>query len=278
MMENIPLFSLHLVTNDHNVIPRLDRGIQKTLDCPVKPDNDSCSEVSQCAGDIAGKTMRNNVCCNQHGMALVITLLVIVLLTAMVVEFSYGVYTGTNNLYNWRDAQRLSLMAKSGVNVSTRFLDGVLNESASKPTQNFIEMPVENPFDDFQWTITVRIDDENAKFNINTLVYPDGRKNTYDAFVRLLTILKLDESIAGRIADWIDRDSEAWMSNSESGARNAYLASVDELLLINGIGKEDYDKLLPYITVFGMSALNLEININTADIPVLRCLAEDVTE
>ena len=83
-------------------------------------------------------------------MALVITLLVLVLLTAMVVEFSYGVYTGTNNLYNWRDSQRLSLMAKSGVSVSTRFLDGVLNESASKPTQNSIEMPVENPFDDFR--------------------------------------------------------------------------------------------------------------------------------
>jgi hypothetical protein len=39
---------------------------------------------------------------NQKGMALVVTLLALVLITAMVVEFSYGVYTGTQNLYNWR--------------------------------------------------------------------------------------------------------------------------------------------------------------------------------
>ncbi len=65
-------------------------------------------------------------------MALVITLLVLVLLTAMVVEFSYGVYTGTNNLYNWRDAQRLSLMAKSGVSVTARILKGLRINRVSK--------------------------------------------------------------------------------------------------------------------------------------------------
>ena len=58
----------------------------------------------------------------QKGIALVVTLLALVLITAMVVEFSYGVYTGTNNLYNWRDSQRLSIMAKSGINVSAKFL------------------------------------------------------------------------------------------------------------------------------------------------------------
>ena len=146
MMENIFLFSLHLGINVYKVIPRLDRGIQRTrLDCPVKPDNDSCSKVTQCVGEISGKTMKHNVCFNQRGMALVITLLVLVLLTAMVVEFSYGVYTGTNNLYNWRDAQRLSLMAKSGVNVTARMLKEVANTTEYK-MHNHIEMPVENSF------------------------------------------------------------------------------------------------------------------------------------
>jgi general secretion pathway protein K len=46
-------------------------------------------------------------CLNQSGIALVVTLLAVAIITAMVVEFSYGVYTGTNNLYNWRDSQRL---------------------------------------------------------------------------------------------------------------------------------------------------------------------------
>ena len=45
---------------------------------------------------------------DQSGMALVITLLALVLITALVVEFSYGVYTSTNALYNWRDSQIFS--------------------------------------------------------------------------------------------------------------------------------------------------------------------------
>ena len=59
---------------------------------------------------------------NQNGIALIVTLLALALITAMVVEFAYGVYTGTNNLYNWRDSQRLSIMARSGVNVSAKYL------------------------------------------------------------------------------------------------------------------------------------------------------------
>jgi glycosyltransferase involved in cell wall biosynthesis len=33
-------FVHNVMNNNNSVIPRLDRGIQKTLDCPVKPDND----------------------------------------------------------------------------------------------------------------------------------------------------------------------------------------------------------------------------------------------
>jgi general secretion pathway protein K len=219
---------------------------------------------------------------NQNGIALVVTLLALVIITAMVVEFSYGVYTGTNNLYNWRDSQRLSIMAKSGVNVSTRFLSEMLrNKSYSYP--GFMEMPVENPFEDFAGVITVRIEDENAKFNINSIV-PDNQivdknnKNSpYNVFKRLLENLSLDENIADRVRDWIDKDIVAELSDSEDRAKNAALISVDELLLIHGISREDYDTLLPYITVYGDRNIP-QININGAEKPVLRCLSDDITD
>ena len=144
----------------------------------------------------------------------------------MVVEFSYGVYTGTNNLYNWRDAQRLSLMAKSGVNVTARMLKEVANTTEYK-TQNHIEMPVENPFEDFQGNINVRIEDETAKFNLNALVRPAGDREVnmgaYNALKRLLSVLKLDERIADRIVDWIDENSEVTISGGEAGAKNTFL-------------------------------------------------------
>jgi len=213
-------------------------------------------------------------------MALVITLLVIVLLTAMVVEFSYGVYTGTNNLYNWRDAQRLSLMAKSGVNVTARMLKEVANTTEYK-TQNHIEMPVENPFEDFQGNINVRIEDETAKFNLNALVRPAGDRDVnmgaYNALKRLLSVLALDERIADRIVDWIDENSEVKISGGEAGAKNTFLDSTDELLLIRGITKQDYDTLVPYITVCGSKGM-LYVNINRAGIPVIRSLSDWMKE
>jgi general secretion pathway protein K len=215
---------------------------------------------------------------NQKGIALVITLLALVLITAMVVEFSYAVYTGTNDLYNWRDSQRLSIMARSGVNVSARFLSEMLRRySFSYPGS--IEMPVENPFEDFNGTILVRIEDETSKFNINSIVYPIGDLNTdaYNSFKRLLKVLSLDGRIADRVTDWIDPDKESRIPGSEVGAKNSALHSVDELLLIKAINRKDYDKLLPYITVYGDRNVP-EININGAEAPVLMSLSDEITE
>jgi len=211
---------------------------------------------------------------NQRGVALVVVLLALVLLTAMVVEFSYGVYTGTNDLYNWRDSQRLSVMAKSGVTVAAGLLRD--KELVSQYTE-YIEMPVENPFEDFKGVITLRIEDEDAKFNLNAIVPENDlldesdKKSPYNCFVRLLAALKLDETIADRVVDWIDRDSAARLSDSEAGARNGPLDSVDELMMIRGISKEDYDKLLPYVSVNEQRDL-LIVNVNRAELPVLMSL------
>lgn len=220
----------------------------------------------------------------RQGIALVVTLLVLVIITAMVVEFSYGVYISTNNLYNWRDSQRLSVMARSGINVSARFVSDMLNLNGYKFSYpGSIDLPVENPFEDFVGVISVRIEDETSKFNINSIVPENGianesdEKSPYNSFKRLLKVLSLDEKIADRVADWIDTDSVTRLPDSEVGAKNSAIHSVDELLLINGINRKDYDKLSPYITVHGDRNAP-QININGAEKPVLMCLSKDVTE
>ena len=215
---------------------------------------------------------------NQSGIALVVTLLAVVLITALVVEFSYGVYIGTGNLYNWRDSQRLSLMAQSGVNVSARFLSKIKEDIYSYPGS--YEFPAGNPFDDFKGVLSIRIADENSKFNLNALVHTDGKtKNevAYSAFRRLLKILGSDERIADRLVDWIDKESVAELADSEKGAKNLPLHSVDELLLIPGLAKNDYTTLLPYITVYGTQD-NFSININGAEKPVIMCLSDKITD
>lgn len=206
---------------------------------------------------------------NQKGIALVVVLLVLALLTAMVVEFSYRVYTGTNDLYNWRDGQRLSLLAKSGINLAVRYIKD-LNDKFI----NTVDMSFKEPSENFDGEIRIKIEDETGKFNINSLVYPDGRTlniTAYKSFQRLLELLSLEKTIADRIVDWIDIDTTPSITGSENMTKNNILSSVDELLLINGINRSDYDKLSPYVTVYGTRD-NLIININTAREIVLMSL------
>ncbi|NWF97605.1 MAG: type II secretion system minor pseudopilin GspK [Nitrospirae bacterium] len=206
---------------------------------------------------------------NQKGIALVIVLLVLALLTAMVVEFSYRVYTGTNDLYNWRDSQRLSLLAKSGINLAVRYIKN-LNDKFT----DTVDMSFKEPSENFNGEIIIKIEDETGKINLNSLVYPDGRTinvTAYKSFQKLLELLSLDKTIADRVVDWIDIDTTPCVTGSENMTKNSILSSVDELLLINGINRSDYDKLSPYVTVYGTRD-NLIININTAGEFVLMSL------
>lgn len=214
---------------------------------------------------------------NNKGMALIITLMVVSIITALVVEFAYGVYISTNALNNWQTAQRLSLAAKSATRLGARL---ITEKSVLDPYKSgYMEIIQRIPFDEIDGTILLRIEDENSKFNLNSLVYEKGALNK-DAFAslrRMLKALDLKTDIAERIADWTDPDSEPMLRDSENSAKNGYLDSIDEVLLIPGIDRESYEKLLPYITIYGSPYGATRININGAGIPVLMSLSEAIS-
>jgi general secretion pathway protein K len=213
---------------------------------------------------------------NKDGMALVLTLMIVAIITAMVVEFAYGVYTNTTSLSNWRTSQQLSLAARSTVKLAARL---IAEKAQQTDTNGTFVISQKIPFGDLDTTVTLSIEDENAKFNLNSLIQPNGILDTarYAQFVKLLQALKLPTSIADRVADWTDPDSEPRLADSETGAKNAYLDSVDELLLIPGIDRKTYEQLLPYVTIYGSGytqggyTLGV-ININDASLPVLTSL------
>ncbi|MBM4137462.1 MAG: general secretion pathway protein GspK, partial [Nitrospira sp.] len=212
---------------------------------------------------------------NSEGIALVLTLMVLAIITAMVVEFAYGVYTSTNALYNWQILQKLSLVSKSVVKIASKTLaENTRIRDYTYP--GFLVLSYENPVEDFHGTVILRIEDENSKFNVNSLVYQNDQLNesAYNSFVRLLKALGLPQHIADRIVDWIDPNKAPRLSDSEKVSKNAFLDSVDEIQLIPGIGGENYKKLLPYVTIYG----NGLININGAEIPVLMSLHDSITK
>jgi type II secretory pathway component PulK len=211
---------------------------------------------------------------SERGMALVLTLMILVLITAMVVEFSYGVYTTTSALHNWKDSQRLSFVSKSGISLALKTISSDIPRDELYRFPGKMEIPVENILAGFSGTVVVTVEDENSKFNLNSLVSPIGAVNTksLEAFKSLLRNLSLPEDVADRIVDWTDANSEPRPGGSEENAKNSYLDSVDELLIIKGIDRRTYEILLPYVTVFSYDdrqTFSPLININTASIPVI---------
>lgn len=209
---------------------------------------------------------------NSQGLALILTLCVLAIITAMVVEFCYGVYISTHSLYNWQTCQRLSLVAKSGL----RLASTMISQNSQQRAYTYpgvTDALHEIPFKDLEGRVSmrVRIEDENSKFNIDSLVYPNGILNevAIDSLVRLLEALSLSPNIADRMVDWIDRDQEPRLPDSEKGSKNQNFDSADEIFLIPGIDRSAGEKLLPYITVYG----NGLININGAEVPVLMSLS-----
>jgi general secretion pathway protein K len=211
---------------------------------------------------------------NQKGMVLVLTLMILVLITAMVVEFAYGVYTSTSSLYNWKEAQKLSFVSKSGISLAVKTVADIPRADLYKFPGKLV-IPVENVLEGFSGSLIVTVEDENAKFNLNSL----RLQANVLVFKRLLRNLGLDEGIADRVADWVDADSEPRLRDSEEGAKNAYMDSADELLLIKGLDAKVCETLLPYVTVYGYGGTeDARININTAPIPVIMSLNEAISK
>jgi len=213
---------------------------------------------------------------NKSGFALVLVLLILAVLIGVVTEFAYNVYQETVSLYRWRDIQRLSLEAESGIAVGERFLKKALMLSTFTYPDR-IDLPIPDVAGDGRDNMAVSIIDENAKININKMINQNQTENEFvvNSFRRLLLVLEIpDETITDRILDWIDRDIEERVAGSEEGAKNTVLYSVDELSSIPGITEEVFQKLLPHVTIFGDG----RVNINSADKYVLMSLHEDITE
>lgn len=210
---------------------------------------------------------------NQRGSALIITVLIVTILVALVVEFAYEVYIDTSSLSNWTNAQKASFIAKSGQTLSTNYIREI---NKSYNTQSKVEFPVERDFG-ANTQLIIRIEDENAKFNINSILIENlkGDPLYLTALQKLFEYLNINPKLADVIADWIDPDSEPrqGLYDSENNAKNSKLQSIDELKLITGIDKKTFEIISPYLTIHGDG----KINMNTAKLPVLISF-KDMTE
>jgi general secretion pathway protein K len=122
--------------------------------------------------------------------------------------------------------------------------------------------------------LEAKLEDANSRFNLNSLVGPDGKRepNAVAEFKHLLQLLELEEKWASLLVDWIDRDhepegfdgAEDSLYTSQTPAYRTPdrpITSISELLALPGFGRDRYLKLAPHVVALPQDA---KVNICTA--------------
>ena len=131
-----------------------------------------------------------------------------------------------------------------------------------------------------------QVTDEQAKWNLNNLVLPDGnaRAGNREVFRRLLAQLQLPPVLESTLVDWMDKDGNALPDGAEDGyyltqsppyrSANQPLTDIDGLLRVRGFSANVVERLRPHVTALPSYH---SANVNTATPIVLAALLPDMT-
>lgn len=219
----------------------------------------------------------------EKGLALVTTLLITAVLTAVTVEFIYRVYIGAARAEVFKETQRAGVLAEDGVIIAKSALEELIRvRPAFTMEEGGLAFSRTEPDGA---VVEIKAIDERSKASV-MVVYPAtgvSNRNVDEAYSRLLKRLGLDENLKDPLADWLDRDNDMRPFGAEGPyysslprpykPRNKMPGSVDELLMIKGYTPEVMKKLGPFITVYTDGL----VNINTAGQTVLTSLSDDIT-
>jgi general secretion pathway protein K len=120
------------------------------------------------------------------------------------------------------------------------------------------------------------IEDEQARFNINSLV---GSEIAVTRFKRLCDNLEVDDSFIPALMDWVDADldiryPDGMEENYETyRVANREMVDISELMLVEKVDQEIYEKLKPHITALPTPTT---LNINTMSATVFESLGESL--
>ena len=252
---------------------------------------------------------------NQKGIALILAVVSVFLLTVAVFQTRAGVNLAEEIALSTAHEMQALYMARSGLALVREALaedetqvDSYQDDWAAANALGAV------PIAEVGWAIG-KVSDEEGKFNVLDLVNGDGESddNTDFAAQRLVDLLlnlnvpeaRADEMVDSLI-DWMDFDG----SVTGSGAEDLYYASrdnpyscpndlptgIDDLSLVKGIGpvllylgEGEIPPLIDFVTVYGDKKAGdtfRRINLNTASVGMIltlshemdRQLAEEIVE
>ena len=213
---------------------------------------------------------------NQSGMALLLVLVIVALLSALVIEFSFSTLVDLRATETFRDRTKAYYLARGGIEAARTILQEDKNDF-DHPSEFWGHPLVNIPAGDGDVSITIR--DLSGRLNINFVA--DNRGNPlpgYHRFVALCEeVLLLDHLQSRELADslvyWFNTEKTKMTPDDAYYAdlqppyqrRGEKLTVLNELRLIKGFDLQRFEDLKPYIRVVGEE----QINLNTAPAAVL---------
>ncbi|MEH6556962.1 MAG: type II secretion system minor pseudopilin GspK [Oceanicoccus sp.] len=226
----------------------------------------------------------------QRGVALITVLLVFALAAIIASDVASRIYRDirkTGNLINSKQAYHYAL---AGEQFARQILFRDYRDEKERHVDTLTDTwaNIGEIFDIEDGVMTIEIVDSQSKFNINNLVDDRGRANlsTLSAFRRLLSLLKVDESVAAKLVDWQDLNRITLKDGAEDEvyqplgylAANQPMADRTELRLLHDLSITDYNKLKDYVValpleVDGKKIAPTKYNLNTLDAKIIEALS-----
>lgn len=239
----------------------------------------------------------------ESGVAVITAMLVVAIATVLAVELAWETTLDlrrTEGLLSREQAQQFGYGAEA---YASKLMDEVLRDKAGEPysRRDDAQACAGFRFELEQGGMTGGVCDLQGRFNLNNLVnYPGGQRDevVMNQFRRLLNAIgavnedvdiepQVVETIVESTVDWIDPDSTAEFSGAEADAytslqppyraANFWFTSVSELRSVRGVTPEIYEAVAPFLAALPVGTQKTKINVNTAAVPVLMSLGEDIT-
>lgn len=232
----------------------------------------------------------------QRGMALLLVLVVVALLTSLLTDLAYSTLVDMRLTETFRDSTRAYYLAKGGLNAGRMILqeDRNRHDSLDEPwSKGVVNYPVG------EGSVTIGIEDQDGKLAINAMVDGDNPDTVMiDRFYRLMVNLELGEQanpaeLTAALIDWLDTGSAPYDEIRTDGLRipvagaedsyyrslaqpypckNGPLETLQELALVKGFSAEILKAITPHLA----ARRTLKVNVNTASKEVLLSLDPQV--
>ena len=228
----------------------------------------------------------------QRGVALLVAIVIFAVATTVAAAITYNkAMTARRAAATFTMEQALQAgMAAEALAAIALQNDG--GKSKTETTQDWAQVQPPLEIEGTGIWIQAQLEDMQGRFNLNSVVTWDNQANTFvpdqhqlSVFRTLLADLDIDVAYADLLVDWIDPDI-APSSNSGGGGEdtlymsqtpayrppNTFITHASELLALPNFGRENYQKIAPYVTALPNDAV---VNICTASALVLNTTRND---